>query len=105
MAVVSLVEMQLELPSWVKLPVVLSTFGESNYGLDVAIEFVLEAVLSTMVIGAAKLASISNHASTLIQNKLILGLIIPLEIRPVIFENLPPIFRAEIEKQRIRVSL
>lgn len=105
MSIVSFVEMQLELPSWVKLPVVLSTFGESNYGLDVAIELILEAILSAMVIGAAKLAAIANHSSTLIQNKLILSLIIPLKIHPVIFENPPPIFRAEIEKQRIRVSL
>lgn len=85
-------KMQLELPSWVKLPVVLSTFGESNYGLDVAIQFVLETVLSAMVVGAAKLAAITNHASTFVQNELILGLVVPLEIRPVIFENLPPVF-------------
>lgn len=101
MAVVSLVKVQLELPPRVKLPVILAALGQSDNGLDVAIELVLEAVLGAMVVGAAELASIANHPSALVQHNLILGLVVALEIRPVIFENPPPVLCAQVEEQRV----
>lgn len=99
MAVVSLVEMQLELPSWVKLPVILSALGESDDGLDVAVELVLEAVLGAVVVGAAELASIADHASTVVQDELVLRLVVPLEVLAVIFEHFAPVFGAEEEEE------
>lgn len=84
MAIVSLVKVQLEFPSWVKLSIIFSTFGESNDGLDIAIELILEAILGAMVVGTAELASIANHTSTVVQDEFVLGLIVSLEVLSII---------------------